>query len=129
MVFGIAMTSGLTMSALYGPGGAISGRFCSASLSSRICAQAVAAGDHTTGLVPFSSSSGQPCSSSVVASPDDLELTTTRMQSSAAAGVALTVADSAVTAHSASVITTATMFRLRFIGQPLHQLGAGVVHR
>src|SRR4051812_22981944 len=72
------MTSGLTMMGF--PGGAIVRSPATVSRWLSTSAHAVAAGDHTTGRGPFSAVSGHPCSSSVVAAPDDLELTDTSMQ-------------------------------------------------
>ena len=75
--FGIAMTSGLTISGV--PSGAISGRPLSVRRWFRINRHEFEAGDHTTGFGPFCVGLGQPSSSSVVAAPDDFGLTDTRM--------------------------------------------------
>ncbi len=71
MGLGMAMTSGVCMN------GRPAGASVRPTSSLTMPAQPLAAGDQMTGCGPLFSGSGQPCSSSVAAAPEDLRVTRT----------------------------------------------------
>src|SRR5438309_5407700 len=78
MGFGMAITSGVSMNGC--DGGAMSACPVPRRFWFRIAAQALDAGDHTTGRGPFAAVLGQACASSCVAAPEALLSTRTNAQ-------------------------------------------------